>query len=69
MLLPAFSSVHCYCLQRYCSFGSAEVLDTLDSFRMVKLARDTGIVGTYAKTIGDVDVVFAAVRLPTRIAS
>ena len=53
----------CATVQKYCSFGSAELLDQLDNSRMGKLARDTGIIGTFARAVGDVDVTFAKVRL------
>ena len=37
------------------------MMGQLDNTRMGKLARDCGIVGTYAKNLGEVDVVFAKV--------
>jgi hypothetical protein len=33
----------------------------LDNTRMGKLARDCGIIGTYAKAPGEIDVVYAKV--------
>ncbi len=48
--------------QAYCNFSSSEHVDQLDNTRMGKMARESGIVGTFAKKLGDVDVLFATVK-------
>ena len=48
--------------ERYCSFGTSEQGDQLDSFRMGKLARETGIIGSFVKAPGDIDVLFSTVH-------
>jgi hypothetical protein len=47
--------------QQYCLFGNAIDVLELDSFRLCKLARESGVIGTFVGSTGDVDVLFAKV--------